>query len=151
MVTLPQYSPGQLVCIGAPQKSTLRSLAGRIGDAAKHAAYACPRCNLSPAEKAAIEYGWGLEVSWAETNDSVSAQAHRAELLREYAAIHGRLPGFERPDNGEFVRGNWQSSKKSGAVGNPGWSAWRWMEKATTDHIPTKPGVYCVRAVPPSA
>ena len=139
MVTLPQHAPGQLVCLGRALGKA--GLQGRIKQHVDE-----PQHYQNPAEKAAIEYGWQLEVVWAETTNP----AHRADLLREYHAVHGRLPGFERPDNGEFVKGPKHLFKESGAVGNPGWSAWHPMEKATVPDIPTAHGVYCIRAVPPT-
>ena len=145
MVTLPQYSPGQLVYICAPRKSNLYdSLAGRIWGAGM------PKGYLTQGERAAIEYGWKLEAEWAETADNASAQAYKTELLREHHDLHGRLPGFERPDNGEFVKGNEKVPGAKGGTGASAWSPWRSMEKATVSDIPTKPGVYCIRAVAPA-
>ena len=103
------------------------------------------KCLLSWAEKAVVECGWQLEVSWAETENR---EACEAALLRKYHAAYGRLPGFERPDNGEFVRGNKQFPKQDSSVSPLTWDGWHPMEKATTDHIPTRAGVYCIRAMP---
>lgn len=141
---LPQYSPAQLVYICAPRKSRLYdSVAGRIWGGGRPEGY------LTEGERAVIDYGWRMEVCWAETRDSASAQPHKAELLREYDAVHGRLPGFERPDNRGFVRGNKNRSAARGNVGALSWSAWHPMEQATVPFVPVGYGVYCIRALRP--
>lgn len=105
---------------------------------------------LNHAAKAAVELKWRLEFSWAATGDNLSATAHEAALLRSYKELHGRLPGFRRPDNGEFVPGNRVHPKDEGTVGLLNWSPWKPMEKDYISDVPKKPGVYRIRAVPPA-
>ncbi|MDE2765305.1 MAG: hypothetical protein OXI25_02595 [Chloroflexota bacterium] len=138
----------QLVYIGEGVNLHNR-LSGRIDHAVKHTE-GKPfegKCLLAWAEKAVIECGWQLEVCWAETD---TREAREAALLRAHHAAYGRLPGFVRSDNREFVRGNKQFPKQDGAIDGLTWSAWHPMEKATVSDIPTEPGVYCIRALPPS-
>ena len=106
---------------------------------------------LDPASKAAVYAGWSLEVSWATVRDNAEAEAYEAALIRCYKAICGRLPGFMRPDDRRFVRGNKQTPGDRGDVGTLIWSCWKPMVEDILHSFPKQPGVYRLRALPPTS
>ena len=122
-----------------------------IGTADKHLRFAIgkgikqPEYFYSGAQKAAIEYGLRLEVSWAVTP---TPDVHKASLVLAYEQEHDARPGFRRPDTGEWTPGVRLLVRKHGeAYGDLTWSAWMPMRTSTISHIPEELGVYRVRAV----
>ena len=107
------------------------------------------RCLLNHATKNAAMTGWQLEVSWAAVSSHESAKNHEAALLRAYFAANGRLPAFRVPKSGAWIRGNVQHLKREEPVGKLKWSPWTPFLGADVKAIPTEPGVYRIRAVPP--
>lgn len=102
---------------------------------------------LGGAEKAAVECGRSLEVSWAPTS---TPEAHKAALVLAYEEEHnGVRPGFERFDTGEWVPGiNLLLLKHGEANSDLVWSPWMPMNDGTISRTPEELGVYRVRAVP---
>ena len=107
------------------------------------------RCQLNNAGKQAVMAGWQLEVSWAELSDGETAKVHEAALNRAYFAWNGRHPNFRSPTSGEWIRGNERYLEKEGPVDELEWSPWMPFHGADVKAIPTNPGVYRIRAVPP--
>lgn len=141
----------KLVYIGMTQ-----NLHDHIDSRIPHACAECPPCDdcnlgrkdcmLNNAEKEALAQRKRLMVSWAELGSRDSAFLHKAELLRVYKAIHGRLPGI-MGRNGKWVRGNKVLYKKTGQVGDLNWHDWLPMDdRSTADLAPEGPGVQRVRA-----
>ena len=106
---------------------------------------------LSAAERAALDCGWRLEVSWAEAR---TPEPHRTGLVLAYEKEHGHKPGFERPDNGEWAPGPVKLVYKFGLAStdtNLDWSEWVAMDRDAIKRFPISLGVYRVRAVRPGA
>ena len=123
----------------------------KIGDHLKNIASPHSGSQLDPAAKAAVYAGWSLEVSWATVRDDAEAEAYEAALIRCYKTRCGRLPGFTRPDDLEFVRGNKQTPRDRGNVGTLIWSCWEPMVEDILRSLPKQPGVYRLRALPPTS
>ena len=106
---------------------------------------------LDSASKAAVYAGWSLEVSWATARDDAETKAYEAALIRRYKAVYECLPGFTRPDDLGFVRGNKQTPRDRGDVGTLIWSCWEPMVEDILPYLPKQPGVYRIRALPPTS
>lgn len=136
MATIQESVQEELVFIGTAEKHLQFAIGKRIR---------LPGKFYGGAEKAAIESGRSLEVSWATTP---TPEAHKAALVLAYKGHHGRRPGFERHDTGEWVRGIKLLIRKYGeAYDELVWSAWMPMSDNTIPCIPEELGVYRVRAV----
>lgn len=132
---------------------TSRGLESRVGskitDHLKNLASPHDGHMLNPAAKAAVEARWTLEVSWAIAEDNLQASAYESALIRHHKARYGRLPGFRRPSDRRFVRGNKQTPNDKGPVDRLTWSCWHPMVEETVACLPNQPGAYRIRALPP--
>lgn len=123
-----------------------------IGTAGKHLRFAIGKAIKQPAkfyggaEKAAVECGRSLEVSWAPTS---TPEAHKAALVLVYEEQCGKRPGFKRPDTNEWILGVVKLTRKHGeAYSDLVWSPWMPMNDSTISRIPEELGVYRIRSVP---
>ena len=152
-------SDDRIVYIGATREANLQDrLSDRIDDSCwtKKPSYHL-NCEISLAEKEAIIQGWKLEVSWGITDSNDSAMSCEAKLINAYQKRFGRLPSFRHPVTGIWVSGNKQRPEAPNLVGIVEWAEWKplpggWLNEPTLLKIviPTEPGVYRIRAVPPS-
>ena len=137
--------------VGAGKQGLQQRLPGKIKD--NHVlGLPCPdnRCRLNNATKHAVMEGWQLEVSWAVVSNGNTAKAYEAALMQTYFAWNGRLPAFRSLASGKWIRGNEDFLGKANACeGELEWSAWTPFLGADVKAIPTEPGVYRIRAVPP--
>ena len=140
MATIRESVQEELVFIGTAEKHLRFAVGKRITQPAKF---------LCGAEKAAVECGYRLEVSWATT---LTPEAHKAALTLAYEEQHdGRRPGFKRPDTGDRVKGVKLIISKHGIADRDlAWSDWMPMNDATIPRIPEELGVYRVCAVWPA-
>ena len=149
-----------LIYIGRARTATksqglLSRLRHKIMDHLKNIASPHSGSQLDPAAKAAVDARWSLEVSWATARDDTETSAYEAALIRRYKAVYGCLPGFTRPDDRRFVRGNKQTPRDRGDdrgdVGTLIWSCWEPMVEDILPYLPKQPGVYRIRALPPTS
>lgn len=124
-------------------------LTDKITDHLKNIASPYSGRHLDSASKAAVYAGCKLEVSWAIAQDDSEASAYESALIRRYKAVYGYLPGFRRGDE-QFFRGNKMTPSDKGEVETLLWSSWEPMEGETLPLLPEQPGVYRIRALPPT-
>ena len=136
MAAIRESAQGELVFIGTAEKHLQFAIGKRIRQ---------PRKFYGGAEKAVIECGQRLEVSWATTP---TPEAHKAALVLAYEEQHVRRPGFECHGTGKRILGVKRFTRKYGeAYDELMWSDWMPMIDSTIPRIPEELGVYRVRAV----
>ena len=125
-------------------------LTDKITDHLKNIASPYSGRHLDSASKAAVDAGCKLEISWATAQDDAEASVYESALIRRYRAVYGHLPGFRLPDDEQFFLGNKMTPGDKGAVEMLLWSPWEPMERETLPLLPKQPGVYRIRALPPT-
>ena len=146
-LTIAQSVEEELVYIGCALGAA--GLRGRIGqriDDIDLARYP------SGAEKAAHKHGLILEVSWAELLRE-SVKSYEAALIQRYLEQHCCMPSFKPPGGGMLVLGNAKVEHLIEAPENLDsldWSTWQVLYGMSKPALPTNPGIYRIRAVPPN-
>lgn len=134
---------------GKTTQGLMSRLADKITDHLKNILAPYSGRHLDSASKAAVDAGCRLEVCWATAQDDTGASAYESALICRYKATYGHLPGFTSPVERKFYPGNKQTPREKGPVATLSWSPWEPMDIGTLAHLPKKPGVYRIRAVPP--